>query len=180
MWNYFELIGMILYYWAGILDFTSPNVTPTMKILFCLSILFTLVKVVYLIRVFRQLNFLVTMFITVVKEIYYFMILFTIFCLTFAETFHILEVDIESYGRLPGIVAHLISVLRCAMGDFSMINTSQGFDLHTEIDGDLDYRHHYSLVIFTFIIFIICVFFLFMIFMNFIIAVIGESYSKVI
>ena len=36
------------------------------------------------------------------------------------------------------------------------------------------------MVVFTFVLYILCVFFLFMIFMNFIIAVIGESNSKVI
>ena len=33
---------------------------------------------------------------------------------------------------------------------------------------------------YTFVVYLVCSFFIFMIFMNFIIAVIGESYSKVI
>ena len=37
-----------------------------------------------------------------------------------------------------------------------------------------------QIVTFMFVLFILCVFFMFMIFMNFIIAVISESYSKVI
>lgn len=82
----------------------------------------SLVKIVYLVRVFKQLNFLVTMLITVVNEIVFFMILFSIFLLTFAECFNLLEVDVSAYGRLPRILAHVISTLRCAMGDFSLID----------------------------------------------------------
>jgi len=151
-----------------------------MRMLFSLSIMFCLVKIVYLIRVFRQLNFLVTMFITVVNEIYYFMILFLIFVLTFAESFHIVEVDIIKYGRTPELFAHFINVLRSAMGDFSIIDTNYGFDIMDEIDGELVFRHSRLIMMFTVVVWIITVFFLFMIFMNFIIAVIGESYSKVI
>ena len=144
--------------------------------------MFSLIKIVYLIRVFRQLNFLVTMFNTVVNEIFYFMILFCIFLLTFAQSFSVVGVDIESYGRTPNIVAHFISVLRLAMGDFSMIDPKQGFDIIDEIneDGTPHYRHSNFIMLWTFFIFVICIFFMFMIFMNFIIAVIGESYSKVI
>mmetsp|Transcript_27885 Transcript_27885/g.42171 ORF Transcript_27885/g.42171 Transcript_27885/m.42171 type:complete len:122 (+) Transcript_27885:1337-1702(+) len=121
------------------------------------------------------------MFITVVKEIYYFMILFSIFLLTFAETFHIVEVDIESYGRVPALLAHLISVLRLSMGDFSLINSTMGFDIRElRDDGEMFYFHSKEVMLFTFLLYICSIFFLFMIFMNFIIAVIGESYSKVI
>ena len=136
----------------------------------------TLAKVVYLIRVFKQLNFLVTMFILVVREIFYFMILFTIFLLTFAESFHVVEVDISSYGRTPPILAYVVSVLRCAMGDFSIISVDYGFDV---IKGE-EYLFTRQRMLFMFIIFIVCAFFMFIIFMNFIIAVITEAYRKVI
>ena len=151
-------------------------------IVLALSVLFTLIKVVYLIRVFRQLNFLVTMFITVVKEIYYFMILFLIFALTFAEMYHLMQVDVTPYGRTPKLFSYIITVIRCAMGDFSLIDMKEGFDLiqNPDAEGDDRYEHSFVIVLFTFAFFLICCFYMFMIFMNFMIAVIGESYSKVI
>jgi len=101
IWNYMELLGIVFFAWAAGMDIVQDTVSTTMKVVFSLSIMFSLIKIVYLIRVFRQLNFLVTMFNTVVNEIFYFMILFLIFILTFAESFHIVGVDIESYGRTP-------------------------------------------------------------------------------
>jgi hypothetical protein len=181
---------MILFYWAATLDIISDKPTGTMRILFACSIIFSLVKIVYLVRVFKQLNFLVTMLITVVNEIVFFMILFSIFLLTFAECFNLLEVDVTSYGRLPRILAHVISVLRCSMGDFSLIDPYMTFDIidttEIEIEGSYEHeiienwRHGSAQVFFTWIIWLIAILFLFMIFMNFIIAVIGDSFNKVL
>jgi len=100
-WNYMELGGNALFFWGATLDIYRDEISANMRIIFAISIIFTLIKVVYLIRVFRQLNFLVTMFITVVNEIKSFMILFLIFILTFAKAFHLIGVDITSYGRTP-------------------------------------------------------------------------------
>mmetsp|Transcript_26614 Transcript_26614/g.40620 ORF Transcript_26614/g.40620 Transcript_26614/m.40620 type:complete len:304 (-) Transcript_26614:2409-3320(-) len=181
-WNYFELMGSFLYILGAAWDINEDYVDDKMKILFSIITLFGLIKVVYLIRVFRQLNFLVTMFITVVREICYFMILFTIFLFTFAITFNIVEVDIDSYGRVPALVGHFVAVFRCALGDFSMINIWQGFDIEEGVDanGNILYRHSRQIVMFTFVIFLLCAFLMFIIFMNFLIAVISEAYNKII
>ena len=175
-WNYLELSGMILFYWAAILDIVSEKVSDLMRILFCLSILMSLVKIVYLVRVFKSLNFLVTMLAHVCNEVIYFMMLFGIFLLTFAECNHIVLINISSYGRIPGLVAHLITILRCSMGDFSLLDSDETFD----ITKDGEYVHSNLIVGFTWVLFVISIFYLFMIFMNFIIAVIGDSYNAVI
>jgi hypothetical protein len=127
-----ELTGMILFYTGAFMDWSKEPGAETsdpIKILFASSILLCLIKVVYLVRVFSKLNFLVTMLITVCSEIGYFMLLFGIFIVSFAECNHIMEVDVVSYGRLPELVGHCISILRGAMGDFAMINNNESFDL---------------------------------------------------
>jgi len=48
------------------------------------------------------------MFITVVEEIQYFMILFSLFLFTFAESYHVIEVDTTNYGRTPPLFSHFI------------------------------------------------------------------------
>ena len=181
-WNYLELAGNAAYFTGAILDLVNEEMTDELQIVASMSVMFTLAKIVYLIRVFRNLNFLVTMFITVVQEIFYFMILFTIFIFTFAESFHVLQVDRENYGRTPDIMAHFIQVFRCAMGDFSIININYGFDMidNPELEGDAKYKFSRPVMLYTFLVFIISCFFVFIIFMNFIIAVISESYSTVI
>mmetsp|Transcript_27893 Transcript_27893/g.42183 ORF Transcript_27893/g.42183 Transcript_27893/m.42183 type:complete len:90 (-) Transcript_27893:813-1082(-) len=88
----------------------------------------------------------------------------------------------SAYGRTPPILAYVVSVLRCAMGDFSIIHYTMGFDIieNPEIEGDGKYRFSRTIMLFTFMIFFVTIFFIFIIFMNFLIAVISESYSKVI
>ena len=168
---------MVVFFWAAILDIVSNQVSDIMRVLFCLSILMSLVKIVYLVRVFKSLNFLVTMLAHVCNEVIHFMMLFGIFLLTFAECNHIVRVNIDSYGRLPGIFAHLIMILRCSMGDYDLLSSNATFDI---IDEDGDHIHSPLIVYFTWFLFIVSVFYLFMIFMNFIIAVIGDSYNHVI
>lgn len=105
------------------------------------------------------------------------MMLFGIFLLTFAECNHIVQVSIKSYGRIPGLIAHLITILRCSMGDFSLLESDSTFDIKDE---NAEYVHSHLIVGFTWFIYVVSVFYLFMIFMNFIIAVIGDSYNAVI
>lgn len=125
------------------------------------------------------------------------MLLFVIFILTFAECYHIVQVNTEAYGRVHDLFALFLGTLRSAMGDFSIIDPKQGFDIQIvqyikdstgmssneidvqKMDEDPMYRHSLLIVYFTFFIYCVSAFMLFMIFMNFIIAVIGESYSKV-
>lgn len=72
-------------------------------------------------------------------------------------------------------------MLRCSMGDFSLIDPWQTFDTYefTE-DGSIEYTFPMRVVMFTWVIWGISIVFLFMIFMNFIIAVIGDTYDRVI
>ena len=107
-WNYLEVSGNIFYAWGAIIDISNDKITDFGRMVISISILFTLAKVVYLLRVFRQLNFLVTMLMVVVNEIFYFMILFSIFLLTFAESFQTVQVDVSLYGRTPGILAYMV------------------------------------------------------------------------
>jgi hypothetical protein len=128
---------MVLFQTGALLDVYGERITDEMKILFSFSIMMSLVKIVYLVRVFTNLNFLVTMLITVCSEVVFFMMLFSIFLLTFAECNHIMEVDISAYGRLHPLLSHFLAMLRCAMGDFSVIDPYQGFDIidHPELEG---------------------------------------------
>ena len=84
--------------------------------------IFCLIKVVYLVKVFRQLNFLVTMLEKVLDSVGWFMLLFGIFLFFFAECNQLLGVDIVPYGRTPRLISHFLAMLRCAMGDFAPID----------------------------------------------------------
>jgi hypothetical protein len=121
-WNYIEVIGIIIFYTAATLDIRNDEVSDLTRMLFCTSLLMCLSKVVYLVRVFRNLNFLVTMISTVVSECVDFMIVFGVFLIAFAEMNHVLEVDIGTYGRVPPLIAHFFNALRTSMGDFATLD----------------------------------------------------------
>ena len=105
------------------------------------------------------------------------------YLLTFAVCFHLVGVDIAAYGRMNELLAHIFAVLRCAMGDFAMIDMYFGFDLLVDMNSDDEtqkYRYSQTIMQFTWLVWLLSIFFLFMIFMNFIIAVISDSFSKVL
>ena len=66
---------------------------------------------------------------TVIEDIVFFLLMFSMYLLTFAACFHLVGVDISSYGRMNPLLAHFFAVLRGAMGDFAMIDMYNGFDL---------------------------------------------------
>lgn len=144
--------------------------------------MFSLIKIIFLLRVFKSLNFLVTMLFTVVNEVMYFFLLFTVFLITFGECMHIVDVDIGGYGRLPVFFAHFFGSLRISMGDQAPVDPYQTFDLNVKhpVSGKTIFNESLTIVMFTWFIWLLMNFFLFMVFMNFIIAVIGETYSKVV
>lgn len=117
VWNYLEVTGMIVFYIGAGLDIKNETISQELRVLWCFSVMFSLIKIIYLVRVFKQLNFLVTMIITVVNEVMYFMLLFSVFLLTFAECNHIVDIDVVSYGRTPKLIGQFFGVLRLAMGD---------------------------------------------------------------
>lgn len=65
-------------------------------------------------------------------DLSYFIILFIIFILTFAECYHIVQIDVSSYGRMPDLLALSLATQRSAFGDFSLIDPYMGFDLKDE------------------------------------------------
>jgi len=61
LWNYFELGGIALYSIAVFEDYYHDIITDQCKMFYVFTILFGLVKVLFLVRVFKNLSFLVMM-----------------------------------------------------------------------------------------------------------------------
>ena len=100
IWNYLEVVGYLLYATSTFLDCLLVKPNDLIRIIWVLTVIFILIKLIYLVRVFKQFNFLVTMITNVVQEIGYFLVMFEMYLLTFAICFHIVDVDIASYGRM--------------------------------------------------------------------------------
>jgi len=62
-WNYIQVLGIIFYYSAAITDVVEQNVSDNCRILYAIALLFSLFTILYLVRVFSVLSFLVKMLI---------------------------------------------------------------------------------------------------------------------
>ena len=178
-----EVLGFILFAVGTMMDIQMTKPSDLLRIIWALGVIFALIKTIYLVRVFQQLNFLVTMITTVINEIMFFILMFAMYLVTFGACFHLVDVDITAYGRMNELLAHILGVLRCAMGDFAMIDMYHGFDLRNakeEAHVHGVYRQSKSIVLFTWFLWVISIFILFMIFMNFIIAVISDAFATVL
>ena len=129
LWNYIEMAESPIFLIGAITDVSLESTTDFILVVYVVSVLISLSKFLKLIRCFKQLSFLVMMIEQVVMDVKYFFVLFCIFLLTFGECYHLLEIDIEVYGRMPEIAGQFIATLRSAMGDFAMINQKYSFDI---------------------------------------------------
>jgi len=128
-------------------------------------VILTFLKINFFLRIYDGFSFLVSMLSGVFKDIKYFIIFFFVFILEFGIIFIILfsAKKIDEYDGI-GIMGYFLMIFRIASGDFA-----------TD-----DYKDQGSfLVPLTWSLWIIAVFILNIVFMNFIIAVISESYEKV-
>jgi len=128
-------------------------------------VILTFLKVNFFLRIYDGFSFLVSMLSGVFKDIKYFIAFFFIFILQFGIIFMILfsAKHIDEYTGI-GTLGYFLMIFRVSSGDFS-----------TD-----DYKDQGSfLVPLTWSLWIIAVFILNIVFMNFIIAVISESYEKV-
>jgi hypothetical protein len=128
-WNYFELLGIILYTTGALLDIFSDQVSDACRIMFVCSLMFALIKVLFLIRIFKSFSFLVMMTIQVILDVQAFLLLFMFFVVIFAACYRVVDVDVSNFGRLPDWISSIIVTLKSAMGDFGLIGNSDGFDV---------------------------------------------------
>eukprot|EP00347_Sterkiella_histriomuscorum_P012995 403366420 len=131
-----------------------------------LAIVFlTFLKINFFLRIYDGFSFLVSMMAAVFVDLKYFIGFFLIFIIEFGLIFAILfdAISIDEYSGI-GIFAYLMMAFRTSSGDFN-------------VDSYKDQSS--ALVIISWGVWIIAVMLLNVMFMNFIIAVISESYEKV-
>lgn len=126
--NYLPLLSIVFYMSASLTDLVLERPSDFVKIMYVLSTLMSLANVLLLVRVFKQLSFLVIMMRMVVSDLLFFMILFVFFIFTFAACYQIVQVDGSSYGRINNMFAMFVATVRSSFGDFSLIHPWQGFD----------------------------------------------------
>lgn len=121
-WNILQLSASLFYITAAYLDMIQDSVTDAVRILYVACTFLTLSRVLYLLRIFKELSFLVIMLAKVIKDLTYFMIVFVFFIFTFSQCYLIVNVDLTAYGRVPSGLGMFLSTTRSAFGDFSLID----------------------------------------------------------
>eukprot|EP00347_Sterkiella_histriomuscorum_P004167 403361497 len=164
IWNIFD-ISLILSYCLliGLEEFYPYE---DFIIIIKLGIVFlTFLKINFFLRIYDGFSFLVSMMAAVFVDLKYFIGFFLIFIIEFGLIFAILfdAISIDEYSGI-GIFAYLMMAFRTSSGDFN-------------VDSYKDQSS--ALVIISWAVWIIAVMLLNVMFMNFIIAVISESYEKV-
>ncbi|CDW79314.1 wd-40 repeat protein [Stylonychia lemnae] len=163
-WNYFDFSHIIAFTTFCILDFTNES-QDNLILIKILVIVLSFMKLFFFLRIYDGFSFLVQMMAGVFKDLKYFLLFFIIFILQFGMIFLVLfkAQQIDEYNGVNKL-AYFLMAFRISSGDFQLD------DYHSQEDG---------LVIFTWVIWLIAVMTLNIVFMNFIIAVISESYERV-
>ncbi len=64
----------------------------------------------------------------VINDIGWFICLFFVYVFFFAEINHIYQINTDQFQRLPNLAAQFIFCVKTALGDFSLMDPTNGFD----------------------------------------------------
>ncbi|CDW87439.1 wd-40 repeat protein [Stylonychia lemnae] len=164
IWNLFDISLILSYILLNYVEFYQ-DITDFILIMQILVVIFASMKLLFFLRIYDGFSFLVSMIGGVFKDLKYFIGFFMIFIAQFGLIFTILfrGSPIQEYEGISSM-GYIVMVFRIAAGDFNVEN----------------YRDQPQFIVeLTWIIWLVAVMVLNVVFMNFIIAVISESYEKV-
>jgi hypothetical protein len=164
LWNLIDMMLIALYIPTAILEHMNICFIPV-TILQALVVSLSFLKINFFLRIYDDFSFLVSMMAGVFADIKTFFAFWIIFLSWFTILFTILfkAAPLEQYEGL-NLFGYFMMSYRLSSGDFEIDNYSS---------------QRASLIIFTWLVWIVGVLALNVVFMNFIIAVISESYEKV-
>eukprot|EP00347_Sterkiella_histriomuscorum_P001568 403371532 len=164
--NYGDFAIIIVYMTTSILDL-SQNEPQYIRILYSIVLVLSFIKLIAYLRLYKGFSFLVSMIEAVFFDLKYFIALYTLVVVLYAMIFTLL---LSKPGETPeeykgiNLMGYFIMSFRTSMGDFQVDNYNSLNSAST---------------IFAWIIWLVGVLFLNIILLNFIIAVISESYEKI-
>lgn len=113
-------------------DARHLSVAPAPRIMMLLTILCSIPKTFFLLRVFESLSYIVTMLANVIYDLRVFLLFYGILIFMFAQFITILGVpNYGEYDKIGLFLGNLLQTLRISMGDFNFDNTE---DLSIEIN----------------------------------------------
>eukprot|EP00347_Sterkiella_histriomuscorum_P014859 403359252 len=173
VWNLNDQIFAVLYIAIVIVDLSDASIQGLI-IMHSIMIMVLFIKLCQNLRIFQGFSFQVSMLRAVVNDLKYFISLYAFVIIMYGLIFSLLNIQTDaalddgsneqSYYKGVSYFGYFIMAFRASTGDFQVDNFNQLEDKH---------------IIFAWIIWISAVLFLNIILLNFIIAVISESYDKV-
>lgn len=161
-WNYNDLLLFLVYLTYFIISFKAKDELYVIKVFQCLVVIISFIKFCFLIRVFENLSFLVSMLGSVFRDIGYFLLFFAIVIAAFSTCLAIIvQTNPDGYEGI-NVVSYFVIALRRSLGDNDTEEVIAGSEYKI-----LAWIHWLVIVIVGNIVF-----------MNFVIAVVGSSYEN--
>ena len=169
-WNYVDILHISLGYINIVFQLYCGTWSIASKTVMMIVVLLQLTKTFFFMRIIMGFSYIVTMIISVIKDLRVFMIFFAILILMFSMIFDIFNRNHASeYIQLNHFVRNLLTTLRLSLGDF-------GPEFFLIANDSVVYGEEHILF---WIVWVIMVLFSALIFLNFIIAEVSSSYEKV-
>ncbi|CDW80200.1 serine threonine protein kinase [Stylonychia lemnae] len=165
-WNYIDIFLVFLYIASTIVDLMHIH-DGVERLLYSICLIFVFVKFFSYLRIFQGFSFLVQMLRAVFVDLKFFIALYGIVIVLYGLIFTLLMIKADDADlQYQGIsyFGYFVMSFRASTGDFQVDNFNQLDEIH---------------IVFAWLIWISSVLFLNIILLNFIIAVISQSYEKI-
>ena len=164
-WNYVDVFHLSMGYVNLVCQAFLDPFNVTCKLVIIIVILTCLIKQFFFMRVVMSFSYIVTMIISVIRDLTVFLTFYLILMVSFSMVFNIIsQNNSDEYSKVGSAVGNILTTMRLSLGDFQ-------FDM---LNG-LNKRQNYMF----WAIWVIMVLFSALIFLNFIIAEVSNSYQKV-
>jgi len=171
-WNWVDLINIGLGYWNIYNQLYCGTLELTTKLVLIALIMTTLSKLFFYMRIVESFSYIVTMILSVFRDLTTFLAFYAILIVMFSLIFDVISRNpAGEYALIGPFAGNLFSTLRLSLGDFD-------FGVLAETDakkGALDSDQH----LLYWLVWLAMVIFSALIFLNFIIAEVSNSYSKI-
>ena len=167
--NYVNLLQIIMGYASIFQQYYEDPVYLFPKIIMIITVITSLMKQFFYMRIVGSFSYIVTMMVNVIKDLTVFLVFFMVLVFMFSLVFDVIAKNAAAeYHNLPPFVGNLLTTMRLALNDFD-------FGILANPDRPLNTRQH----ILFWIVWVAMVGLSSLIFLNFIIAEVGNSYRNV-
>lgn len=167
--NYIDVLQIALGYTSIVQQYYEAPVAFFAKLVMILTVVTSLLKQFFYMRVLESFSYIVTMMQNVIRDLVVFLVFFAILVFMFSLIFDVIaKNDAPEYHNVSPFFANILTTMRLALGDFD-------FGILSNPDRPLNSKQH----ILFWLVWCLMVAASSLVFLNFIIAEVSNSYGKV-